>query len=67
MNAKEALNFNISFLLYGIISALLIVLAIGILLLVTVGIAWLVLVIVAGVRASSGEAYVYPFTLRLIK
>jgi uncharacterized Tic20 family protein len=66
MNAKEALNFNISFFLYGIISVLLIVLAIGLLLLVAVGITWLVLVIVAGVKASSGEPYVYPFTLRLV-
>ncbi|MFZ0492047.1 MAG: DUF4870 domain-containing protein [Acidimicrobiia bacterium] len=66
MNAKEALNFNISFFLYGIISALLIILAVGLLLLVIVGIAWLVLVVVAGVKASSGEPYVYPFTLRLV-
>jgi len=66
MNAKEALNFNISFFIYGIISAILIIVGVGLLLLPVVGIAWLVLVIVAGVKSSSGEYYTYPLTLRLI-
>jgi uncharacterized Tic20 family protein len=66
MNAKEALNFNISFFLYGIISGILIIIGIGLLLLLVVGITWFVLVIVAAVRSSSGEPYVYPFTLRLV-
>ena len=64
--AKEALNFNISFLIYGIASALLIILLVGILLLPIVFVTWFVLVIVASVKASAGEDYRYPLTLRFI-
>ncbi len=65
-NAKEALNFNLSFFIWTILSAILIIVGIGLLLLVVVGIAWFVLVIIAGVKASSGENYTYPFTIRLV-
>ena len=63
---KEALNFNISFLIYGIVSALLILLLVGLLLLPIVFVTWFVLVIVAAVRASAGEDYRYPLTIRFI-
>jgi uncharacterized Tic20 family protein len=79
--AKEALNFNISVAIYGIvigtlttISALLIVVLVGLPLLVVLGIAslalvaaWFVLTIVAAVKANEGIAYRYPLTLRLLK
>jgi uncharacterized Tic20 family protein len=65
-NGKEALNFNISFLLYAIAAGLLILIGIGLILLPVVAIAWFVLVIVAGVKAGSGEYYTYPFTIRFI-
>lgn len=65
-HGKEALNFNISFMIYGIVSALLILVGIGLLLLPIVLIAWLVLVILAAVRASNGEYYRYPVTIRLV-
>jgi uncharacterized Tic20 family protein len=64
--AKEALNFNISFLIYGIASALLIILLVGILLLPVVFVTWFVLVIVAAVKASAGEHYRYPLTIRFV-
>lgn len=64
--AKEALNFNISFLIYGIASALLILVLVGLVLLPIVFVTWFVLVIVAAVKASAGEDYRYPLTLRLI-
>lgn len=64
--AKEALNFNISILIYGILSAVAILLLVGLILLPIVAISWFVLVIVASVKASSGETYRYPFTLRFI-
>ncbi|MGB5169126.1 MAG: DUF4870 domain-containing protein [Acidimicrobiia bacterium] len=63
---KEALNFNISFLIYGVASALLILLLIGLVLLPIVIVSWFVLVIVASVKASAGEDYRYPLTLRFI-
>lgn len=64
---KEALNFNITVLIAAFISGILTLVLIGILLLFVVGIAWLVLTIMAAIAANKGEAYRYPFTLRLIK
>lgn len=65
-HGKESLNFNISFLLYSIVAGVLILVVIGLVLLPLVGIAWLVLVILGAVRASSGEMYRYPLTIRFI-
>ncbi|MEY1660892.1 DUF4870 domain-containing protein [Isoalcanivorax beigongshangi] len=64
---KEAINFNITMLLAGIVSAVLTMVLVGFLLLAVVGIAWLVLTIVAAVKVSNGQSYRYPFTLRLVK
>ena len=64
---KEALNFQISVTIYMIVSAILIVIVIGIFLLIAIGIFMLVMIIIAAVKASSGEKYRYPFTIRLIK
>jgi uncharacterized Tic20 family protein len=64
--AKEALNFNISFLLYGIVAAISIVLLVGLLALPAVIVTWFVLAIVAAVKASNGEDYRYPFTIRFV-
>ena len=64
--AKEALNFNLSFLLYAIASAIAVILLIGLVALPTVLVAWFVLVIVAATKTGNGEHYRYPFTIRLI-
>jgi uncharacterized Tic20 family protein len=64
---KEALNFNITALIAGIISFLLTFVLIGLVLLPLVGLAWLVLTIMAALAANKGEAYRYPWTLRLVK
>lgn len=64
--AKEALNFNISFLIYAVASIVLVVVLVGLLLVPLVLIAWFVLVIVAATRASDGEAYRYPMTIRFV-
>ena len=64
--AREALNFNISFMIYGIAAGVLILLAIGLILLPAVLVTWFVLVILAAVKAARGEAYRYPFTMRLV-
>jgi uncharacterized Tic20 family protein len=71
--AKEALNFNITLLIIGVILFLVTIFTFGIGALITVplgillGIAWLVLTIVAAMKANEGVAYRYPFTLRLVK
>jgi uncharacterized Tic20 family protein len=65
--SKEALNFQITIAIAYIVSSILVVVLIGTLMLAAVWVANLVLCIMAGVKANNGEAYRYPFTLRLIK
>ena len=64
---KESLNFNISVLLAACVCAALVFVLIGILLGVALFFYWLAMTIVAGIKASEGVRYRYPFTLRLIK
>jgi uncharacterized Tic20 family protein len=64
---RESLNFNISVLLAGAVCAALVFVLIGILLGVALFFYWLAMTIVAGIKASEGIRYRYPFTLRLIK
>ncbi len=64
---KEALNFQITVLIAALVAAVLTMVLIGLLLLPIIVIGWIVLSIMAGMKANNGEAYRYPFTLRLIK
>ena len=63
---KEAVNFQISMVIYGIIGALLVCVVVGIVILPVLYVLDVILVIVAAVNASRGEAYRYPMTIRLI-
>ncbi|WP_372012422.1 DUF4870 domain-containing protein [Pseudoxanthomonas sp. 10H] len=71
--AKEALNFNITLLLIGVVLLVLTLVTFGIGAIVTMPlglllcVAWLVLTIIAAMKANEGVAYRYPFTLRLVK
>lgn len=65
-HGKEAMNFNISFFIYAAISAVLILAVVGLLLLPVIALIWFILVIVGAVKASNGEYYRYPLTLRFI-
>ena len=64
--AKESLNFQITLIIYCIISFLLVFIVIGFFLLFALILFSLIIVIVAGVKANDGEHYRYPMTLRLI-
>jgi uncharacterized Tic20 family protein len=66
-NAREALNFHISILIYAICSVPLAFCFIGGPLAILIGIASLILAIVAAVKASDGQCFRYPLTLRLVK
>lgn len=66
-NAREALNFHISILIYGLCCLPLMAILIGIPLLVVIGLASLILAIVAAIKASEGNCYHYPFTIRLVR
>ncbi len=65
-NAREALNFHISVLIYALCCVPLTFLLIGIPLLIVIAISSLVLAVVAAVKASDGHRYRYPLTLRLV-
>jgi uncharacterized protein len=62
----ESLNFQLSMLIYAIIAFLLIFVLVGLLLLPLVLLAWLVFTILGTVRASGGEEYHYPLTIRMV-
>ena len=64
---KEALNFQITVSLMGIVAAILVLVFIGRLLLLVLAIYWIVFTIIATMQANEGKSYRYPFTLRLIK
>ena len=64
---REALNFQISFSVYLILSAILIFVLIGFVLLPVVVITGLVLMIIAAVRANEGTWYRYPLIFRVLK
>lgn len=64
---KEALNFQITVLIAGIVCFILTFVLIGALLGIVLFVAWIVLTILAGIKANNGETYRYPATLRLIK
>ena len=63
---KEALNFQITVSVAVCVCLLLTLVFIGLLLLPVIGIGALVLAVIAGMKANEGEAYRYPFTIRLI-
>ena len=65
-HGKEALNFQISMLIYDAIAAILCVFLIGIPILIALWVLNTVFVIIASVKAGQGEFYRYPFTIRLI-
>jgi uncharacterized protein len=65
--AKEALNFQISYSLYSLVAGALIFACVGTVLLPVLAIAWVILAILATIRANDGIAYRYPLTIRFIR
>jgi uncharacterized Tic20 family protein len=63
---KEALNFQITVTLASFACGFLVFIGIGLVLLFALLVADAVLVVMAAVKASRGEEFRYPFTLRLI-
>lgn len=64
---KEAVNFNLSILIYLVVASLLCYVLVGYALLPLLVVGHLFLVIRAGLRANKAEPVHYPFTLRFIK
>ena len=65
-HAVESLNFQLSLLIYAIVSAVLVLVVVGIFGLIAVGLMWLILPLLATIKASNGESYRYPLTIRLV-
>ena len=65
-NAREALNFHLSFLIYALCCIPLVLIVIGVPLMVLIGLASFILAIVAAIKASEGGCYRYPLTIRLV-
>jgi uncharacterized protein len=65
-HAVESLNFQINALIYIAVFVVLSFVLIGIPLLIAYGIFYVACVIVGSVRASNGEDYRYPLTIRFI-
>jgi uncharacterized Tic20 family protein len=66
-HGKEAVNFQISVLIYAIVAGLLCFACVGFVLLPAVYIFDLIFVLIAAVKANDGERYRYPLTIRFIK
>jgi uncharacterized Tic20 family protein len=64
---REALNFGISIAIYGSVLLVAALMLVGIPLLMVGVIAWVVLASLAAVKASQGQTYRYPLTMRLVR
>lgn len=64
---KEALNMQISYLIYGVVAGLSIIVLIGLVLFPIVMVAWVVLMIIATIKVANFEDYRYPAIIRFIK
>jgi uncharacterized protein len=64
---REALNFGITIAIYGSVLLVAALMLVGIPLLVIGVVAWVVLASLAAVKASQGQAYRYPLTMRLVR
>jgi uncharacterized Tic20 family protein len=64
---REALNFGITIAIYGSVLLVAALMLVGIPLLIAGVIAWVVLASLAAVKASQGQTYRYPLTMRLVR
>ena len=65
-HAVEALNFNLSVLIYLAVSGVLAFVLIGIPMLVAVGVLYLWTTVQAALAANRGETYRYPLSIRFV-
>ncbi len=66
-HGKEALNFQISMLIYSIGAGILCLIVIGFVLLALLHVLNVVFVIIATIQANDGRMYRYPLALRLVR
>lgn len=66
-HGRKIVNFQISMLIYGIISGILVIIFVGFILLGIIGLLLLVIPIINAVKASNGEIPEYPLSIEFIK
>ena len=66
-HGKEALNFQLTVLIAWVASGLLAFVCIGFVLMPVIGIVDLIFCIMAALKASRGEEYLYPVSIRFVK
>ena len=66
-HGKEAVNFQISMLIYNAIAAIFCLVLIGFVFLAILWVLNAVFVIIAAIQASDGKFYRYPMTIRFIQ
>jgi uncharacterized protein len=66
-HGKEALNFQISMLIYNAVAAIFCLVLIGFFFLAILWVLNAVFVIIAAIQASDGKFYRYPMTIRFIQ
>ena len=64
---REAPNFGISIAIYGSVVLVATLMLVGIPLLIAGVVAWVVLASLAAVKASQGQPYRYPLTMRFVR
>jgi uncharacterized protein len=64
---REALNFGISIAAYGLVMLVAALMLVGIPFLVVGVVTWVVLASMAAVKASEGQSYRYPLTMRFVR
>jgi uncharacterized Tic20 family protein len=66
-HGKEALNFQLSMLLYTLVSGVFCLILIGFVFIAVLWVLNAVFVIVASIQASEGKFYRYPMTIRFLQ
>jgi len=66
LHAREALNFQISLIIYLVISVILMLVIIGLFLFPAVVIFGLIVNVIAAIKAANGDWYRYPLIIRFV-
>ena len=66
-HGKEAINFQISMLIYNVVAAIFCLILVGFVFLFILWILNAIFVIIAAIQASDGKFYRYPMTIRFIQ
>jgi uncharacterized Tic20 family protein len=66
-HGKEAVNFQLSMLIYNVVAAVFCLVLVGFVFLAILWILNTVFVIIAAIQASDGKFYRYPMTIRFIQ